>query len=126
MPMPMRDCPVFEVEVTEERSQLVYVAAETKEEAEDAARSMSRSDIDWFSAYRDVDAYARVADALNPADVRHHGVWVPSLKDGQGGWVHDFDAIPLLPPKVDPNQLVLDLTGERDTDVRVVDLATAL
>jgi len=69
MPMPMRDCPIFEVEVTEERSQLIYVAAETKEEAEEAARRMSRADIDWFSAYVDMDSYAREANTA-PCDIR--------------------------------------------------------
>lgn len=110
MPLPMRDCPIFEVEVVEERSTMVYVAAETKEAAEEAARNMGRRELDWFSAWSDYETHAWEKQYLNPADVKSYGIWVPTLNDGRGGWVHDFDDVPKLPPKVDPNQLVLNLT----------------
>lgn len=120
----MRDCPIFEVEITEERSQLVMVAAETKEAAEEAACKISRADLDWFSAYRELGAYARDAEA-NPWDVRHYGVWVPGLNNGTGAWVHNLDDVPQLPPLPDPNQLVLDL-DVTDNALSIVNVSQAL
>lgn len=119
----MRDCPIFEVEVTEERSQLVMVAAETKEDAENAACKMPRGDLDWFSAYRELSAYARDTEP-NAWDIRNYGIWVPGLNNGTGGWVHSLDEVPLLPPQPDPNQLALDLDLTDDTPL-VVDIARA-
>jgi len=116
----MRECPIFEVDITEERSTQVYVAAETSEQAEEVALKMRR-ELDWFSAVKDYSAYAAMSNP-NPSDVRAYGIWVPDLNDGQGGWVHSIDDVPMLPPKLDPNQLVLDLTDETD----LTDDATAL
>jgi hypothetical protein len=108
----MRECPIFEVDITEERSTQVYIAATTAAEAEEIALKLRR-ELDWFSAVKDYGTHPYAANP-NPADVRSYGVWVAGLNGGEGGWVHSLGDIPQLLPEPDPNQLVLDLTDPAD------------
>lgn len=104
----MRDCPVFEVDITEERTTQIYVAAESALAAQNIAEKIAAKEIDWFGAVNDYHAHAYPTVA-SEYDVRSYGIWVDNLLGDTGAWVHSYDDIPQLPPEPDPNQCVLDL-----------------
>lgn len=107
----MRDCPIFEVDITEERTTQIYVAAATALAAQEIAEKIAAKEIDWFGAINEYHANAYLT-AASEHDVRNYGIWVDNLLGDTGGWVHSYDDVPQLAPLPDPNQCIFDLGPE--------------
>lgn len=105
----MRDCPIFEVDVTEERTTQIYVAAATAAQAAEIAERIAAKEIDWLGALVEYSTYPYPTTA-SEHDVGQYGIWVDDLDGSEkGGWVYSYDSVPQLPPEPDPNQFAFDL-----------------
>lgn len=101
----MMDCPIFRTEVIREASCEFFIAAESAEEALEAARNIRLSELDDMMACSDYDFTVRPASQVHPRAAHEYGIYVTAI----GDWVQSLDDVPQVAPPPDPNQLVMEL-----------------